>query len=456
MDNQLFSQFNKGAIQAWLPTITGVIIVILIGGGISAYQYWWIPKEEIKVLEEKNETANWNIYQDEKYGFEIKYPQDWRGHINYFADEPSMIFCSPEFFSENNEGWLTFSGSEKGCASGRRIWAQDDGTILIEGIGKVSGEAYAKEWKEKLNKPIRNIHLFIYSSEEETRTDVYLGEKNGLHYYLLAPPEYGEIFNKMFATFKFIEKEDGWTKSVTSEASGVEWSGVITSINATEKTIKATRMPGGLPRITVFLLDDTVIKDKSNNILSLSNLKLGDVVSIFGEYQMRGKYTDNWDVRMSKTEEVIFLGECIKEGKEIIQDLQCCTDFILIEGKYCTKCGDSICKAPENKENCLLDCAEINKPITISIFIDVDSFDLVNKTFEGTSQIEKQKIKILTTDSTKFYSQPTWPAEGETFTFPEFYSLLKNWTGPIWLFQVKGILEKEDTIKAEEVFYFIQ
>lgn len=34
------SKLDKGTVQAWLPAIIGVIIVILIGGGIIVFQYW--------------------------------------------------------------------------------------------------------------------------------------------------------------------------------------------------------------------------------------------------------------------------------------------------------------------------------------------------------------------------------------------------------------------------------
>jgi len=47
------SKLNKGAIQTWLPTIVGIIIVLLIGGGILAWQYWWASREEVKVPEVK-------------------------------------------------------------------------------------------------------------------------------------------------------------------------------------------------------------------------------------------------------------------------------------------------------------------------------------------------------------------------------------------------------------------
>jgi hypothetical protein len=41
------SMFNKGIVQAWFPTIVGIIIVLVIGGGILVYQYYYIAENTI-------------------------------------------------------------------------------------------------------------------------------------------------------------------------------------------------------------------------------------------------------------------------------------------------------------------------------------------------------------------------------------------------------------------------
>jgi hypothetical protein len=93
---------------------------------------------------------------------------------------------------------------------------------------------------------------------------------------------------------------------------------------------------------------------------------------------------------------------------------------------------------------------------TVSVWPEVASFDLNDKTFEGKIWASDRAVKILTTDSTSFYrtSEPDW--EKEYWTFLRFYSSLQNWVGPPWPFKVKGIYEEENTLRADEIFLIAQ
>ncbi len=81
MENQ-FKFLNKE-----IPSPVGIIIVILVAiwaGGIIAWQYFGVEKEEVKAPEEKapvekvveDKTADWKTYRNEEYEFEVKYPQN--------------------------------------------------------------------------------------------------------------------------------------------------------------------------------------------------------------------------------------------------------------------------------------------------------------------------------------------------------------------------------------------
>lgn len=272
-------------------------------------------------------------------------------------------------------------------------------------------------------------------------------------YYCETPKE--EIFIKEI-------EEDDWTSLASSEDTGSNWNGVITLIDEGNKTIYVVNMPNENPKIKAIISVTTEIEDKQGNELLFTDLKTGDVISITGKYQMRGKFTNDWRVRLKETFKVTFSGECINEGKEITQGLeyQCCLGLVLIDNKYCTKCGDLVCKPPENKENCPLDCTEIDQSITLMFRPEIDSIDLENKTFEAKAELDNKQIKIIATDSTKFYSQGTWKVEGELFredfSLEEFFSKLKNWTGSMRSITVKGLLQDKNIIIADEIFYGIQ
>jgi len=143
-----------------------------------------------------------------------------------------------------------------------------------------------------------------------------------------------------------------WTSSVRTQESKTEWSGewsgTITSVNVEEGVIEAQ---GINQTIRSSVLPETIIVDKADNPLSFNDLKEGNFISISGTYQMAGKMTPEWEV-VIVAERIKVLGECIGEGEEKTSDIWCCPSLSLLEQKYCTKCGDGICKSPENQENC--------------------------------------------------------------------------------------------------------
>lgn len=117
-----------------LKYILGVVILgAIVGGGILAYQYWWMPKEKIETPEVKppkaktpegvppaaeeipvNETADWKTYRNEEFRFELKYPESIRvkftkewttGFVQLFPDgrPPLEILIRPTTASSPEE-----------------------------------------------------------------------------------------------------------------------------------------------------------------------------------------------------------------------------------------------------------------------------------------------------------------------------------------------------------------
>jgi len=67
---KLFQKLMKLFSKKVFITIT--LIIVVLAGGIFAWQYFGAPGEKVK-----NETADWQTYRNEEFGFEIKYPKDW-------------------------------------------------------------------------------------------------------------------------------------------------------------------------------------------------------------------------------------------------------------------------------------------------------------------------------------------------------------------------------------------
>ncbi len=130
------------------------------------------------------------------------------------------------------------------------------------------------------------------------------------------------------------------------------------------------------------------------------------------------------------------------------------------ESYYCTKCGDSECLLPENKDNCPIDCA-IGQFTEFSFFPNVKTLDPTKKIFEGETFIGEKRIKIIIDNDTSFYSKsiPQIPSESseidEIFTFSEFCKIMEE-SPLIKPFRIKGFLKDKETIEATDIFFYIQ
>ena len=62
--------------------ITIIVLVIVLIGGVLAYQYWWTPKEEAQIPEAKlpEYAINWQTYESKKYNFEVSYSEGYLIH----------------------------------------------------------------------------------------------------------------------------------------------------------------------------------------------------------------------------------------------------------------------------------------------------------------------------------------------------------------------------------------
>lgn len=101
---QNFQKLNRlnRRISAPIGIVTIVLVAIIAGAGILAWQYFSTQEKTIEIP--KDETSGWIIYTNEEYGFEVKYPNDWE---KCFSEDKKILLriIPPISDSDIPEGW---------------------------------------------------------------------------------------------------------------------------------------------------------------------------------------------------------------------------------------------------------------------------------------------------------------------------------------------------------------
>ena len=190
------------------PVVLIFIVIAFLVGGFLAWQYLGGPKEEGKeVIVEK--TANWKVYQNERYQYEIKYPPDLDIGEEKFEEmgvpiETALMITwefppgdTPNIFKSivvevkdnpQKKSLLSILGHDPAFCE---IEKKEDTFTKIscqmeDGALQMIGAAYSK------NDRVYIISLLIMGFEDLTGMD-FSSEIN--------------IYNLMLSTFKFLEGE---------------------------------------------------------------------------------------------------------------------------------------------------------------------------------------------------------------------------------------------------------
>ena len=90
----------------WLFVLAAVIVALTVGAGLLLYINNTVKQAdflsnlpEIKKEQAINETSGWQAYRNEKYGFEVKYPRQYKidGNLIKLADTKSIRIDTDAF-----------------------------------------------------------------------------------------------------------------------------------------------------------------------------------------------------------------------------------------------------------------------------------------------------------------------------------------------------------------------
>lgn len=206
----MWKYLNRG-ISA--PIAIGIIFILtILVAGFTCWQYEEIREEEYNVLEvqipEKRETAgsssefltteSWNIYRNEEYGFEIRYPKDWTVE----NQGTYLLFYNPE---EQNIYPVQISFLENPKQLSVKEWVEDKISLhVISSIGLISEKNINGTMVIRLTESGR-VRLPQGDLTEGWFEKESVYALQGTTIYNLITVTNHEYFNQMLSTFRFIK-----------------------------------------------------------------------------------------------------------------------------------------------------------------------------------------------------------------------------------------------------------
>ncbi|MBU4338871.1 hypothetical protein KKB43_02295 [Patescibacteria group bacterium] len=194
----------SGAPMAKLVLVAAIIVSLgaLFGaiGYLAKNKAAKIQHPQVSPAPVINETADWETYRNEKYGFEFKYPMEWLYKI---VSEKQVEFREREkaYSIEESDTYAI-------------------GIFLDENISNLTAEQIAEARKSKSSFPVE-IKTLIVGNTDAAQTVDYLQQSTIIvkdnKIYKIVTPNFGnndlnksvrEIYDKMLSTFKFIEKDE--------------------------------------------------------------------------------------------------------------------------------------------------------------------------------------------------------------------------------------------------------
>lgn len=200
-----------------------IILIILIAGGIFAWQYFSAPE---------NKTADWKTYTFRDLGFEIKLPLDWDTYgrrenttndLDYTITGET-VFLGPSKFKEAEvEAWPAMFAKPVvlSITKGTKFYSKEQGRYLDfeEVLDKRRMEfqkgAIDESFEEKQG--FLNSHSTVILSNTSTNSEtgekyksieIHERDEEIITGFWDKTNEYYSIFDQILSTFKFVEEDE--------------------------------------------------------------------------------------------------------------------------------------------------------------------------------------------------------------------------------------------------------
>ena len=210
----IFNLMQKGNI------LVGILIGLAVAGGLFGAYYLGTrnnkphpqnpiitstPQPLTSPSPSSDEAANWKTYTNKKYGFSIKYPQDWYSYTGYaWNDNPKDNFSHVDLSPDTPP-----QGMGSGRPTGVRIFVGDKATDSSFNTDNLNVYNYAKKVAIDPNSvrydTINGVQIVRTSGEPSAGNggpSVFIA-KNDVIIDIGAESMDEKAFNQILSTFKF-------------------------------------------------------------------------------------------------------------------------------------------------------------------------------------------------------------------------------------------------------------